>query len=439
MIHNQFESPTNIISLDESKTDLYYYDKSPFSMIQTCSSFKETKNQEEQITSNFLEVIKPTPIYSSKPYNNLFFIEKFNLNAFKPYLNNIKIDFYQNFQSYSNINFINKKKYINNNEILFKNKETNEAISKEEKENENSLNLSAFKKIEINNNKNELLYKSSLKDYPFFKKIKINNKKKQKKKLINKIIINESINFSKEINSNHDSSLNPIKKLKLFKSIIYDNYPDKDININNNENELFITKKRRGRKPKNEIKTKRVHNASDYDNILRKIQVHFLSFIIAFTNDLIEAFLPHNKDIRFKNFNYDLKKTVNHSYVEQLKNKTIGEILQFDASSKNRKFDASINLRTYQEICGISPSLKKFFEISYLELFNKYYYKNNRIICFEEKNIIISQKTKLFEDLIQKNIESADKIKQIAINNFIEKQQSYKLPIFKIKKNIINK
>ena len=72
MIHNQFESTTNIISLDESKTDLYYYDKSPFSMIQTCSSFKETKNQEEQITSNFLEVIKPTPIYSSKPYNNLF-------------------------------------------------------------------------------------------------------------------------------------------------------------------------------------------------------------------------------------------------------------------------------------------------------------------------------------------------------------------------------
>lgn len=197
--------------------------------------------------------------------------------------------------------------------------------------------------------------------------------------------------------------------------------------------------RKRGKRKTKIQKYKRTHTKNTSDNILRKIQVHFLSFIIAFTNDLIEVFLPHNKDIRFKNFNYDLKKTVNHSYVEQLKNKTIGEILQFDASSKNRKFDASINLRTYQKICGISPSLQKFFEISYLELFNKYYYKNNRIICFEGKNIIISQKTKLFEDLIQKNIESADKIKQIAINNFIEKQQSYKLPIFKIKKNIINK
>ena len=103
-----------------------------------------------------------------------------------------------------------------------------------------------------------------------------------------------------------------------------------------------------------------MHNASDYDNVLRKIQVHFLSFIVYFVNDLIEAFLPKNRELRFKNINYDLKKTVSHSYVQLLKNKKIGEILQFQASCKNRKFDFSINQQIFEKVCQLSPFLKNF-------------------------------------------------------------------------------
>ena len=72
-----------------------------------------------------------------------------------------------------------------------------------------------------------------------------------------------------------------------------------------------------------------MHNASDYDNLLRKIQVHFLSFIVYFVNDLIEAFLPKNRELRFKNINYDLKKTVSHSYVQLLKIKKSGKFCNF--------------------------------------------------------------------------------------------------------------
>ena len=42
--------------------------------------------------------------------------------------------------------------------------------------------------------------------------------------------------------------------------------------------------KKRGRK--GTTNNKKVHSSNDFDNILRKIQVNFLGFIIAFLNDV---------------------------------------------------------------------------------------------------------------------------------------------------------
>ena len=79
--------------------------------------------------------------------------------------------------------------------------------------------------------------------------------------------------------------------------------------------------------------------------------------------------------------------------------------------------------------------MKSFFEFSYLTVFNEYYYKSQRTISFGGKNINISQRTKLFTDLVHKNIESAEKIQQIALNNFIELKNNKKIPpIFVINK-----
>ena len=188
----------------------------------------------------------------------------------------------------------------------------------------------------------------------------------------------------------------------------------------------------RGRETTNETKGIRVHNASYYDNILRKIQVHYLTFIISLTNDLIECFSPNNKDLKFKNLSYDLKKIVNHSYVEKLKEKKIGDILKFKASSKNRRFNNDINEHIFQKVCNLFPFMNNFFNMNYLELFNKYYFKSNKIIDFEGKSINLSKKTRVFTDLLEKNKKAAEKIQQIAINNFIEKKD--KQTIFVIKK-----
>ena len=405
------------------------YNLSPFSLNQTASSFKEIPFQE-----------KPKSIFTSaftfdinKKVNSPFLM-KSNFNAFTPVLD-FNTNYNYNFKNFSNFNFIEKKHYINKINQFDNNMDKNDSINIEEKENGNILNLSAFKKMELNNKDN--LSNSIFQNNKSFKKIKLIKKNKIKKKL-NKIIINDSNNNilkNSENNglreNNTTNTTNIAPKHKIFKSITFN---IKNKNAENNTTEIAFLKKRRGRKTTSEIKGKRVHNASDYDNILRKIQVHFLTFIVYFTNDLVEAFLPNNKELRFKNLDYDLKKTVNHSYVEKLKNKTIGEILQFKASSKNRKFDSSINATTYKKICELNPILKKFFELSYLTVFNEYYYKNSKNFVYEGVNINISQRTKLFVDLVQKNFGAAEKMQQIALNNFIENKNQEKSPIFVINK-----
>ena len=77
---------------------------------------------------------------------------------------------------------------------------------------------------------------------------------------------------------------------------------------------------KRGRKGSNN--NKRIHGASDDDNVMRKIQVHFLSFIINFVNDIIRTFVNKNVPL-FKNFDYKIKKIVNRKSVENVKSKKL--------------------------------------------------------------------------------------------------------------------
>ena len=189
--------------------------------------------------------------------------------------------------------------------------------------------------------------------------------------------------------------------------------------------------KKRGRKPKKQ--TKRIHKALDQDNIIRKIQVHFLSFIIFFCNDLIQAILPNNKDLVFKNIVYEIKKTVNHAYIENLKSKSIGDILQLKASPKNKKFHDNINKIIFDRICLLNPFLKKFFEISYLDMFNNYYCMKEREIDVEGHHVKLSNRTRLFVDLIEKNKSSKQIIEEIAERYFFNKEKNLN-PIFVIQK-----
>ena len=406
MFKNQLVSRNNFNLLEEPIKTSSSIENSPYSQTQTSCSFQESKKPEEIRVSEFQNILKPIPLYyfCSQENNNLN--EHMNIISYDSYINFLKMNSNKN----EKINFIGRKRYMDNKDLFFQEKEIKEIRIDE---NINSNLISAFKKVEINRSKSLISRK---------------NISTQKKNLSNKIIINEENNLNEV--ENKDKST---KKLRLFKSI--KSFPNEGNNDEISDCNI-VEKKRRGRKPKEDVnsKIKRIHEAYDYDNILRKIQVHFLTFIISFANDLIEAFIPNCKELRFKNLSYNIKKTVSHSYVEELKNKTIGDILQFKASSKNRKFSDSINEQIYQKVCYLSPFLKHFFKISYLELFSEYYFKVNRSFCIEGININASQKTKFFVDLVQKNIEAADKIRQIAINNFMKSKKEVKQPIFLINK-----
>jgi hypothetical protein len=238
-----------------------------------------------------------------------------------------------------------------------------------------------------------------------------------------------TMNTTNSQNTNKATKNISFKKFEIIKT---DNLNEIDI-LKLDEIKKISKKRKRGRKPLKE--SKRQHNALDQDNIIRKIQVHFLSFIIYFCNDLIQVILPNNKDLSFKNINYELKKTVNHAYIEKLKSQKIGDILQLKASPKNKKFDGNINQKTFEKICNMNQFLKNFFEMSYLDMFNNYYCINEREVNVEEYKVKLSQKTRLFIDLIEKNKSSAEKIREIAEQYFINKKRNLNNPFFVIKKS----
>ena len=263
----------------------------------------------------------------------------------------------------------------------------------------NNYISSAFKKNYNINNINEFL---SLKDFPIFHKP--NNK--------NNIIINDFIDeitftFESKSNSKNNSS-----KKNLFKL----------------ETQPQTIKKKRGRASNDKDKknkTKRVHSSTDFDNILRKLQVHFLSFIIHFINEILDEFYPNEKNIRFLNLSYEAKKNVKHDYVESLKKSQIKDILIFPPSTKYKIHnDENINKEIFERICESNSYLKLFFEITYLDLFNRYYIKNTKTFTFDDKEIIF-KKASFFSDLLKANQISANKIEQIAKSQFCEKNSTF--------------
>ena len=256
---------------------------------------------------------------------------------------------------------------------------------------------------------------------------------------------NETINKEKDIGNDSESKENKfespsISTINSSKVQINQNKNDsstiKFIVAKNNFDEKsemkfkFINKKR-GRKSSK--KGKREHSAFDQDNIIRKIQVHYISFIIDFTNDVIQNILIDNKDLIFKSINYEFKKIVNHSYLEKLNFLNIGDILKLKISPKIKKFNENINELIFNRLCNMNAFFKKFFETSYLDTFNKYYYQNEREVDIDGTKIKLSGRSKLFFDLLAKNKESADKIKEIAEEYFVNKRKNPS-QIFLIKK-----
>ena len=186
-----------------------------------------------------------------------------------------------------------------------------------------------------------------------------------------------------------------------------------------------MTKKKRG-KP-SILNTNKTHNKFSIDNLLRKINNHSLSLIVPFLNDIL-------KDLGIKEefcqLPYDYKKKIKNNYFCDLKKKTLGEIIKNKISSKYKKVENK-NIDLYGKIEN-HEVLKNIFKMDYITFFKRYYMESKKSINLKvfglEKEINLSEKCKMYNDLIEKIKKSNNKdtekyikcIKKCINKNYIE-------------------
>ena len=258
----------------------------------------------------------------------------------------------------------------------------------------------------LSKNKNNINYNSNISDNEINNIFSFGDNKNN----ITDTALNDDSFFHNTFYEINEQSENDIAKKSNYKRGIF--------NVQLFDENKNLIHKKRGRIPiKNEVT--HVHSALDDDNILRKIQVHFLSFLVSFTNDYINTILPNvdkNKILYFKHIDYKYKKTINHESIEKIKTLKIGEILQLEISQKYKTCNKNINQIIYNNICELCPYLKyKYFNILFKDFFIEYYYnKNEGFISVNGIKVNLSIKTKAFNSLIQKNTQYSQKFREIA-------------------------
>lgn len=232
--------------------------------------------------------------------------------------------------------------------------------------------------------------------------------------IINQDSDNSGLNNLEMDNNYNNYIIRGIPGIEIFGGIESEDMMEDRADNGNEENKkvaLFTTRKnrlfkieknkKRGRKS---MKKKKFHLKSDFDNVLTKIQIHFLNFLINISNDVLKATLTDN-NLHFKHINYNFKKQITYEHIKYLKTVPIKVLLEKDISSKYRKYSKDFNSKILQQVIPSSKWLEEFFNMKYLSLFRIYY--NNckplKQINFNGKNINLSLNTKSFYNLLKKN------------------------------------
>jgi hypothetical protein len=209
---------------------------------------------------------------------------------------------------------------------------------------------------------------------------------------------------------------------------------ENEVNINlNNESKInfkVVLHHKRGRKKSEKnLFNQKCHFSDDFDNILRKIQVSFITFLIRLSNDALKTVFGKETTYLFKDINYKFKKKINHNYIEYLKKIKLADILQMDISPKNKILKQDINKITYLKVCNESKELKNLFDQNYLYLFVKYYLSfindGKHIMEIDDFKVTLSPKTETFYNLLKKNEESKSKFKEIVKNVYCSELEQF--------------
>lgn len=194
---------------------------------------------------------------------------------------------------------------------------------------------------------------------------------------------------------------------------------------------LFLTEKvnklsRKGRKTKRDNNIgKKCHDKNSYDNILRKVQVKFISFIRDYANAILQQTFCN---VKFLKIDYKFKKTVNKSSIKDIKNSTIGDILCKKISEKYKKKNKEINKEIFEMYIETNPELKQIFSETYINLFKNIYFLGKRQISLKingENITILLNGIKMFDDFLnqirkeeKENNEYINRVKKCVQDNF---------------------
>ena len=228
----------------------------------------------------------------------------------------------------------------------------------------------------------------------------------------------------KNKSSNNESSQN----CNYFTNIIFDlnkrepEHETKKEDLKISSFSFSLNKNKKRGRTTNIFKKEYSHTVLDFDNLLTKIQVHYISFIINLSNDAIIAEFGKNCKHSFKQI--ATKRKISYDYFNTLKSTKIENILQMKISDKYLYFPEDCNIKIFNLVCK-SPWLKNFFKMKYLDLFDIYYNNEQCIskITFENKDIFFSKKTKSFYDLLKskKNKNIANELIKTAKKAYFDK------------------
>ena len=182
-------------------------------------------------------------------------------------------------------------------------------------------------------------------------------------------------------------------------------------NVNDLENPNEITREKTnyfnitkfGRKRKNENEMNYIcHNKYRTDNILNKIQVHFINFIVDFLNIVIQHFEYKEQ---FYYLDYDFKKNVSKKYIRELKELNIGDIILFNQKSPKYKRNKEENKDIYRKIKNY-PNIKiieNILSYKFIDFFKYYYCNKDNFLSlknFGSDDIInVYKKAEMYKDL----------------------------------------
>ena len=252
------------------------------------------------------------------------------------------------------------------------------------------------------------------------------------------------------INPNEECIFDPFSELPNNQINAEDNLYEEESFPNNNSDRdnpdasnrhsvLFVTtgKAKRGRQVIENDRPQ--HLPTDSDNLQKKIQVHFFTFIINLSNDAIKAVLGSKTPYNFKQIAHKIKILISYDNVNILNKSAIKDIIKMEISPKYKKNTYFINNETIlNAVCLLSKVLKDFFDINYLEFFNDYYFnekKETNKVIFEGNEIPFSKGTKNFYHLLKKfeNYKTLliDSVKRVYFNGYNSLIKNKSFVIFK--------